>query len=325
MKLLKNKIQTTIVSLGLLLTFSACSEDNDGSVDRNLFPDSALSASATTILKGESITFLDISTNEPTLYTWNFPGGNPTYSNEASPTVLYEGAGMYDVTLTVRNKYGADEVFLENYIEVTAPPVIDLDFEPLVRFNFDDNLTNSGTLSFNASSAGAATYGIRPGGGGAFLFDGNNPLTIDGYTGINGAGTRSVACWVKTSAPALAGLVHWGASGSFSRSSFKMNKTTGTIRFEYQGGGHNGVTNIADGSWHHIAYTYDGDTIKLYVDGVEDFTISGKVLRTGESGEIDVTIGSQAGGSKFIGSLDDVRIFSEVLTPAQVLILSQIN
>ena len=148
---------------------------------------------------------------------------------------------------------------------------------------------------------------------------------LPGYTGINGAGSRSVALWVKADAPQLAGLVHWGASGTFSRASYKMNRTTGTIRFEYQGGGHNGAISVGDGECNHIAYTYDGNPITPYIHEVPDLSIPGKVLRTGESGETDVNIGSQLGGSKFTGAMDDVRIFDVVLTPAEVLVLSEMK
>lgn len=333
MNLIKNYFKKASLGVFLMAVLSSCSWDEgdiNPTTDPNdpLIPVASFTASETTIIKGESIAFSDTSTNEPSLYTWNFPGGTPNYSNQANETVMYPGAGVYGVTLTVRNDHGADEILMEDYITVTAPPIIDIDTKAKIRYTFEDNLNSDldkGLLDITATTGGAQPFSIRPGGGKAFDFNGTNPLVIPGFTGIHGADSRSVALWLNTPAPALAGLVHWGASGSFSRASFKMNKTTGTIRFEYQGGGHNGVTNVADGTWHHIAYTYDGDTIKLYVDGVEDFTISGKVLKTSIEGETEVTIGSQAGGSKFLGKMDDVRIFDVVLTPSEVKVLSEMN
>jgi hypothetical protein len=178
-------------------------------------------------------------------------------------------------------------------------------------------------MAIDAVSAGAVAYDMRPGGGGAFVFNGSNDLNIPGYTGINGASSRSVALWVKTNG-GNSEVVYWGANSPFSRSSFKIHKA-GQIRFEYQGGGHSGTTVVNDGEWHHVAYTYDGDTIKLYVDGVEDFTTSGITLQTGSAGETDVYIGSQAGNLNFTGMMDDVRIFTEVLTPEEIKNLSEMN
>jgi hypothetical protein len=226
-----------------------------------------------------------------------------------------------------RNDFGADDITKVGYIEVTAPPIIDIDRKAVVRFTFENSLASDleqGTMDVTAATDGAAQYAIRPGGGGAYVFSGNNPLVIPGYTGINGAGERSVALWMKTTHASTSGLVHWGASGSFSRSSFKL-QSFGVVRFEYQGGGHNTTPIVNDDVWHHVAYTYDGNTIRIYVDGIEDFTVSDRVLRTGEAGETEVNIGSQLGGSIYQGMMDDVRIFNEVLTPEEVKILSEIK
>ena len=166
--------------------------------------------------------------------------------------------------MTCRNDAGADEITKTGFIEVTAPPVVDIDKVPLVKLDFETTLEIVGSIGTAAVSAGGTNYELRtlPGGFG-LVFDGANPLTIPGFTGINGAGVRSVALWIKTTHDKTSGLVHWGASGTFSRSSFKY-QGNGVFRFEYQGGGHNSVTTVNDGEWHHIAYTYDGSTIKLY-------------------------------------------------------------
>ncbi len=322
MKIFQNIIFKTIALVMFGIALSNCSEDESTNLGPK--PVADFTASATTVEKGNTITFADISTNSPSLWTWNFEGATPTYSNEANPTVLYEGAGTYSVFLKARNDVGADEILKEGYIVITATPVIDIPIDPQVRFDFEDNLDNAGLIGTSATTVGAEDYTTRPGGGKAFVFNGSNQLSIPGYTGINADGSRSVTGWIKTTHASTSGLVHWGAAGSFSRSSFKM-QNTGVLRFEYQGGGHNGVTIVNDGNWHHIAYTYDGSTIKIYVDGAEDFTVSGKVLRTGEAGETDVDIGSQLGGSIYQGAMDDVRIFTEVLTPDEVLILSNIK
>ncbi|MCF8274437.1 MAG: PKD domain-containing protein [Flavobacteriaceae bacterium] len=329
---LKKYIKTASLYFAMVALVCSCSND-DGYykgevVKSDLAPVVAFTASETSIFIGSSITFTDTSTNSPSLWTWNMPGATPNYSNEANPTVVYESGGVYNVTLTVRNEYGADEVVFEKFITVEAPPVIDIDTKAQIRYTFEDNLNSDldkGLQNITATSSGAEQYTIRPGGGGAYVCNGSNPLTIPGYTGVNGAGSRSVALWVNTTHAGTSGLVHWGASGTFSRSSFKM-QNTGVLRFEYQGGGHNGATAVNDGSWHHVAYTYDGDTIKIYVDGVEDFSVSGiTVINTGVSGETEVNIGSQLGTSIWQGAMDDLRIFDSVLTPEEVLVLSEID
>lgn len=329
---IKKYIKAISLCLTMFLSVFSCSNDDGyykGDVAKsNQAPVVSFTASETSIFIGNSITFTDTSTGTPSLWTWSMPGATPNYSNEANPTVVYESGGVYNVTLTVRNEFGADEVVFENFITVEAPPIIDIDTKAQVRYTFEENLNSDldkGLQDITATSSGAEQYAIRPGGGGAYVCTGSNPLTIPGYTGINGSGVRSVALWINTTHAATSGLVHWGNSGTFSRSSFKM-QNTGVLRYEYQGGGNNGVTVVNDGEWHHVAYTYDGETVKIYVDGVEDLSVGGKgVINTGVAGETDVNIGSQLGGAIWQGTMDDVRIFDTVLTPEEVKILSEIN
>lgn len=331
MSYLNKHIRFSLLCLIMILFVSSCTNDDGYLKEDNkisdLAPEVSFTASEEEVFHGSSVTFTDTSTNTPTLWAWDLPGATPNFSNEANPTVVYESAGSYNVSLTVRNKYGADKVVLENFITVTAPPVIDIDTKAQVRYTFESNLDSDlekGVKDITAISNGAPQYDIRPGGGSAFVFTGSNALEVPGYTGVNGAGKRSVALWIKPSSLSTSGLVHWGDSGSFSRSSFKL-QNTGVLRFEYQGGGHNGVTNVVDGTWHHVAYTYDGDTIKLYVDGIEDYSISGITLKTGVSGETDINIGSQLEGAFYEGLMDDVRIFDTVLTPEEIKVLSEIK
>lgn len=333
MKTFKKIIKQTCLLLTFGIMVVSCSGTDDGYqkdniLDPNLAPAVSFEASATSVEAGATVSFTDGSTNIPNLWTWSLPGATPNRSNEQNPVVVYEFSGTYPVTLKARNNFGANEISIDSYITVTAPPAVDINTKAQIRYTFDGaNLKSDldkGLLDIAAVTDGGAQFGIRPGGEDAYILDGANPLNIPGYTGINGAGARTVALWIKSSSTSTSGLVHWGASGTLSRASFKM-QNTGVIRFEYQGGGHNGTNAINDGDWHHVAYTYDGDTVKLYVDGIEDFSVSGITVDTGNAGQTDVNIGSQLGGSVLIGSIDDVRIFDVELTPAEIVTLSEIQ
>jgi Zn-dependent metalloprotease len=91
-------------------------------------PVADFSASATTINEGDSVTFTDLSTNTPTSWSWGFPGGTPSSSTAQNPTVTYNTAGTYDVTLTATNACGSDGETKVGYITVLPicqPPVAD--------------------------------------------------------------------------------------------------------------------------------------------------------------------------------------------------------
>ena len=81
-----------------------------------------------------------------------------------------------------------------------------------------------------------------------------------------------------------------------------------------------GDTTVNDGEWHDVAMTYDGTTIRFYVDGSLDgqFSKSGDVLDDGE-----IHYGCRLGESEQTqGALADLRIFNAVLSESDVLALS---
>lgn len=71
------------------------------------------------LVEGISVQFKNFSNYAPTSYEWSFPGGTPsTYSGANPPSIQYNTAGTYSVSLTVTNAYGTHTFTRENYIEV---------------------------------------------------------------------------------------------------------------------------------------------------------------------------------------------------------------
>src|ERR1051325_6597850 len=55
---------------------------------------------------GQTLGFFDLSTNGPTAWSWSFPGGTPSTSNLQNPTVVFNTAGTYTVSLSASNFLG---------------------------------------------------------------------------------------------------------------------------------------------------------------------------------------------------------------------------
>src|SRR5262249_14065065 len=78
------------------------------------------------------------------------------------------------------------------------------------------------------------------------------------------------------------------------------------------------ATRLAPGAWHHLAATYDGSVLRMYVDGVQVGTLNAP-------GNIATTVGAplEIGGDALWGEfwsglIDDVRIYNRALSAAEV-------
>ncbi|MBI4947468.1 MAG: PKD domain-containing protein [Bacteroidetes bacterium] len=75
-----------------------------------------------TVVVNGSVTFTDLSTNNPSSWVWNFPGGTPSsYSGLTPPPLVYSAVGVYNVSLSVANNNGGDTLIKTNYIHVVLP------------------------------------------------------------------------------------------------------------------------------------------------------------------------------------------------------------
>lgn len=103
--------------------------DNDRALARYLndyipyYVVAQFTASSTEICEGNDITFTDMSIGNITSWNWTFEGGNPSTSTLQNPTITYNSAGNYDVTLIVSDGTITDTLIREEYISVVIGPV----------------------------------------------------------------------------------------------------------------------------------------------------------------------------------------------------------
>jgi hypothetical protein len=148
-------------------------------------------------------------------------------------------------------------------------------------------------------------------------------ISIDGYKGITGTNPITITAWIKTSINGQ--MISWGSTGAGQRIEFRVNG--GRLRFDTSGGNVQGDTNVLDNQWHHVAITVQenatissGD-ITFYLDGQDDTRTSSDTDVLNITSNFDVKIGQMYDFSSsrwFIGTIDDVRIYSKVLTPEEI-------
>ncbi len=86
-------------------------------------PVADFSADNTEICSGNGVNFTDNSTNGPSEWLWEFPGGEPATSTVQNPEgILYPVPGKYSVTLTATNSLGSNTITRTDYIQVNITP-----------------------------------------------------------------------------------------------------------------------------------------------------------------------------------------------------------
>lgn len=129
--------------------------------------------------------------------------------------------------------------------------------------------------------------------------------------------SRSVEAWVyPLSSSATSATVGWGTSGNSAQSSFNYNAGgNGLFSGWNLDTGWNG--SLAIGGWIHVAYTYDGTTLKGYTNGVLNKSIAFGPMATAPA-KLSVGAGRAATADGFKGYIADVRVHTGVLSAADV-------
>ena len=217
-----------------------------------------------------------------------------------------------------------------------------IQYDPLAAYlttwlPFDEGAgTNTADATGNGNNGGLNNFGgaqwITGTNGAALDFDG-----INDYVGINNivSSNFTIACWLRTTQvfqtvdPTYQGTgIIWSDVGG-TANDFILGGTRsagGINRLSFFTGNPdtslNGVTPINTGNWIHVAATRNASTgqMKIYVNGVLDGTgVTGTAPLTANP-RINIG-GNTLDGRYFQGAIDDVRIYSRVLTDVEVAAL----
>ena len=169
--------------------------------------------------------------------------------------------------------------------------------------------------------------------GGAVRLDGDDEVQVSCTSAIDFANTLSVAAWVRADR-----LRDWDAiatRGGFQSPWGFTQGPDGRLRFTANWGNPTGgsgegswtsTLRITQGQWHHVAVTYDGSTLRFYVDGQEDPAQPFVALTFGIGEERFVLgAGLPVTDEYFLGALDDVRAFDRALSAAELRVMAGID
>lgn len=184
-------------------------------------------------------------------------------------------------------------------------------------------LTNNGSVAF---SAGLFNNGANLGSANS-----SKSLTHADDLGIAGSSSQSGSCWIKLLAEIGSGYFHFVAhdtTNGHSEIYLRYDYNAGTRRLNlgryiYGTGGTSvdltyNIT-LGTSNWVHLAWVYNGSTLKLYVNGVERASGSTSGTGTGTNPYNQLTIGMHPNVSQYASAIiDDVSIFNRALSGTEV-------
>ena len=193
----------------------------------------------------------------------------------------------------------------------------------------------SGTTAVDETSSNNGTYagGVSFGQPGAIVNDGANKATsfdgVDDTMSLSSGGALSmgtavsIEVWVKRSRSgvfqAIAGKP---TSGQSKAENYSLWLTTANQVRMYVGNGttYGSVTSTGalDTNWHHIVGTFDNSTLRLYIDGTLNASVSTPVRLTPNPNPFVVARSTSSSSTNFGGLLDELAVYSTVLSPARI-------
>ncbi len=222
--------------------------------------------------------------------------------------------------------------------EAGPPPSDD---EPLVStpamfwMKFNEGTGQSASPSGTNDRAGSLEGATWAAGrfGQSVLLDGSAHVNVPHTSALDVQNRITVSAWVFASR-----LREWDAI--MSRGSFQSPWTLhqgsgGTVRFTANwgspagstgSGSWNSTTAITTNTWHHVAATYDGSRVRIYIDGREDYVSDSVTLAFGDDGDrFVIGTGLPTIDEYFEGAIDDARVFDSALPLSDIRILAGIE
>ena len=173
---------------------------------------------------------------------------------------------------------------------------------------------NSGTIA-NATWTTAGAYGR------ALVFNGTTArITIPDSASLHLTSGMTLEAWVNPSTVSSAwrDVIYKGTNNyDLEATSTTGGRPAAGATISSSNGWTIGTASLPVNTWTHLAATYDGAELRLYVNGVQVASQprTGNILTSTSALEIG---GNAATGHFFQGLIDEVRVFNVALTPTQI-------
>ncbi|MBY0369704.1 hypothetical protein K2X33_03395 [bacterium] len=177
--------------------------------------------------------------------------------------------------------------------------------------------TNGPTLNQTSGVTGEANTSV--------LLDGSNDyISFGNAAALKATSAFSVALWFKY-VSTTGGTVLVSRTGATGNDNFSLYNSSGTILFGARKNDGStwlqtsSVTLTDTSNWHFVVGTYDGSTLRLYLDGVLASSYNGTfTIYSTMAGNLQVGAGSVTPNQFLSGYVDEFAFFNSALTQAQI-------
>ena len=175
---------------------------------------------------------------------------------------------------------------------------------------------NNGTIS-GATWTSAGKYG------GALSFNGKSSrVVVNDSASLHLSGGMTLEAWVSpTSVPTFwQDVIYKQNDIYFLEAGSSLSKNPPAVGATFSSHGDQflaGASALAANQWTHLAATYDGATLRLYVNGAQVASRAMSDSVTSSSSPLQIG-GDSAFGQYFKGIIDEVRVYNRALAPAEI-------
>ncbi|MCP5064369.1 MAG: T9SS type A sorting domain-containing protein [Ignavibacteriae bacterium] len=151
-------------------------------------------------------------------------------------------------------------------------------------------------------------------------FDGSNDYINLGNINTDGLSELTIEAWVKHSDSNDDRVVCKSTGTARADHIFSLGLANNIIRIRINGvGDFDGTTTLSIDIWYHVAFSYDGSSIKIYLNGVLEASHSAAYGNINISSQV-VTIANinTVDNRYFLGNIDDIRIWNVVRSETEI-------
>jgi PKD repeat protein len=290
----------------------------------NLPPTASAAASVSAGPAPLAVNFSSAGSSDPDgtalSYNWNF--GDGTSSTSANPSKTYSNPGAYVAQLTVGD---GTNTSLPSTVAISVGTAAS---GLVAAYGFDEGVgTAAGDISGNRNNGvvNGATWSTSGRFGNALSFGSSSMVTIADSASLDLTSGMTLEAWVNPSSlnsswknvifkpngnPSTTNPSYLlqGCSPSASAPSVYINPTTSNLA---------APSALPVNTWSHIAATYDGATLRFFVNGLLVATRPQTGAITASTDGLSIG-GNAYSGQNWSGLIDEVRVYNRALSATEI-------